>query len=138
MCIGNALKYKRILDNIIISEKGDILDRMERLIICGRIKKIRKSKGMTQETIAELMDLAYSTYVKIENGYYNITVDNLISLSRILNVSTDYLLFGSGEASKLEESEWQKLNDFLDTFDEENIKQTLNIMEIIIEYKNKK
>lgn len=93
---------------------------------------------MTQEKVAERMDLAYSTYVKIENGYYNITVDNLISLSNILNVSTDYLLFGVGDIAKIEDSEWRRLNDFLDNIDEENIKQTQTIMEVILQFKNKK
>jgi len=84
------------------------------------------------------MDLAYSTYVKIENGYYNITVDNLIALSKILNVSTDFLLFGIGDAARLKNSEWQDLNDFLDSIDKDNLKQAQNILGVITDFKNRK
>ena len=59
-----------------------------------RISKRRKSMGMTQEQLAEKMDVSIQMISNLERGIKAIKIDNLVKLSQILNVSTDYILIG--------------------------------------------
>ena len=59
-----------------------------------RLQAIRKSKGITQNEMADQMGLSCATYIKLENASHGITTKNLMHISRILNVTTDLLLFG--------------------------------------------
>lgn len=57
-----------------------------------RIRKARKEKGLTQEQLAELCDLSTAHIGHIERGTRALSIESLIVISEILNVSTDYLL----------------------------------------------
>lgn len=56
------------------------------------LKEIRKKKGLTQQEVAEAINLSSNTYSRYERGYTKIDPDSLIALSKYFNVSTDYLL----------------------------------------------
>lgn len=65
------------------------------LISIGRrIRDRRKHQGYTQEQLAEMMDVSVQMISNLERGNKAIRIDNLINLSRILDVSTDYILMG--------------------------------------------
>ncbi len=57
-----------------------------------RIRKARKSLGLTQEQLAEACELSTAHIGHIERGTRALSVESLISISKVLNVSTDYLL----------------------------------------------
>lgn len=60
-----------------------------------RIKKIRELRGMKQIDLAT--QLGYTTerqLQRIEAGNSTCSMDKIFELSQILNISTDYLLFG--------------------------------------------
>ena len=59
-----------------------------------RIASRRKSLHMTQEQVASAMDVSIQMISNLERGNKAIKIDNLIKISRILGVSTDYILFG--------------------------------------------
>lgn len=59
----------------------------ERELLGGTIVKLRKSRNMTQEVLAEKASINVSYLAKIENGYVNTTVRYLIKLARGLQVS---------------------------------------------------
>lgn len=59
-----------------------------------RIRQLRKSFGWTQLQFAEMMDMSYSSIVKIENTYQGVTVDALLMMKDLFHVSIDYLLTG--------------------------------------------
>ena len=59
-----------------------------------RIQHCRKSRGYTQEQLAEEMNVSIQMISNVERGNKAIRIDNLVNLSQILNVSTDYLLTG--------------------------------------------
>lgn len=59
-----------------------------------RIAKQRKSLGYAQEQLAELMDVSIQMISNLERGKKAIRIDNLLKLSRILHISTDYILTG--------------------------------------------
>ncbi len=62
--------------------------------IGNRISARRKQLNYTQEQIAEKMDVSIQMISNLERGNKAIKIDNLIKISEILNVSTDYILTG--------------------------------------------
>lgn len=62
--------------------------------IGNRISTRRKQLNYTQEQIAERMDVSVQMVSNLERGNKAIKIDNLIKISEILNVSTDYILTG--------------------------------------------
>ena len=56
-----------------------------------KIAEIRKNKGYTQETFAELMDKSWSYVAKLETGGQNFSIGKLIYIAEYLNV--DYKSF---------------------------------------------
>ena len=65
-----------------------------------RIKKQRKNLNLTQETLAEKMDVSIQMVSNLERGNKAIKIDNLMKLCEILNVSTDYILLGENKSGK--------------------------------------
>ncbi len=59
-----------------------------------RIFERRKELGLTQELLAEKMDVSIQMISNLEHGNKAIRIDNLINLCQILDVSTDYILTG--------------------------------------------
>lgn len=67
----------------------------EKKAVGERIKKIRQSRGLTQCRLAEELDYTSERQLqRIESGATSCSVDKLMELAQILEVSTDYLLFG--------------------------------------------
>lgn len=60
-----------------------------------RIKQCRTMRKLTQENLAERIDVSSHYIYAIEKGLKNMSLNTLIDLSTVLNVSTDYLLFGT-------------------------------------------
>ena len=65
--------------------------------ISARIKECRIAKKISQEKMAELLEVTYSNYTKVENAYQNVTVKQLKGIAMILDVSIDSLVFGTVE-----------------------------------------
>lgn len=59
-----------------------------------RIAIRRKQLDYTQEQLAEMMEVSIQMVSNLERGVKAIRIDNLINLSRILQVSTDFILTG--------------------------------------------
>ena len=58
----------------------------------NRLKKLRLSKGVSQEVVADFLDISKSAYGYYESGRNMPSVDALVNLSKYFSVSTDYLL----------------------------------------------
>ena len=58
--------------------------------ICDR----RKTLNYTQEQLAEMMDVSIQMISNLERGNKAIRIENLLKISSILQVSTDYILTG--------------------------------------------
>ena len=57
------------------------------------MKKLREDKGLSQEKLARLSDVANNTIVKIEAGKnQNPTLDTLEKIAKALDVSVDDLI----------------------------------------------
>ncbi|MFI3292591.1 MAG: helix-turn-helix transcriptional regulator [Rikenellaceae bacterium] len=74
-------------------------ERSVSLEIGQRIAKRRKQLGLTQEQAAELSGLSHQFFACVERGLKNIRAENVIKLSKALNVSADYILLGESNAT---------------------------------------
>lgn len=59
-----------------------------------RIRQLRKQKGYTQEKPAQALNIDRSFYSRIESGKTSCSVDSLVRLSELFDVSLDYLVLG--------------------------------------------
>ena len=61
--------------------------------ISKNLRKMREKKGLSQERLARLADVANNTIIKIESGKnQNPTLDTLQKVSRALEVGVDDLI----------------------------------------------
>lgn len=67
-----------------------------------RISKRRKELNLTQEQVAESINLSLQSISCIELGKKAIRPQNLVNLCNSLNISTDYILTGKKEYKQLE------------------------------------
>lgn len=58
----------------------------------NRIRELRKSLNMSQETLAERIGTTQQAVSRMENNAYDIPSDILIEISKQFNVTTDYIL----------------------------------------------
>ena len=60
------------------------------------VKKQRKAKGLTQETLAEKADLDPTYLSDIERGTRNLSVKNVVRIAKALGVTPAKLMEGVG------------------------------------------
>ena len=82
----------------------------ERLLkeIGARINARRKELSMTQERLAEIMDVSIQMISNLELGKKAIRPENLVKLCTALNTSSDYILQGI-------RADWE-IEDFLEKY----------------------
>lgn len=73
---------------------------MEQNNLAIRIVDLREKVGMTQTELAKKMSFDKSTMSKVENGTRKVSSDELRKLSRIFDVSADYLLGNESKPSE--------------------------------------
>jgi len=56
------------------------------------IKKIREEKGVTQQTLADLIAMHRSNYSKIESGQRELSIDALNKIAKYFGMSTDQII----------------------------------------------
>ena len=67
----------------------------EELLLFGeRLRNRRNVLGFTQEFVSDKAGITLRFYQMLVRGEKSVSLDTLISLSRALTISTDYLLFG--------------------------------------------
>lgn len=59
---------------------------------CSRLRKARKDCGLKQSDVANALSITESTYCGYETGKRNPDIPKLKAISKILNVSVDYLI----------------------------------------------
>lgn len=65
-----------------------------------KLIKLRKSKGISQEELAEMMDVSRQAISRWELGSTLPDVPNLLKISELFDVSADYLIRDNYEADK--------------------------------------
>lgn len=67
--------------------------------ILGKIKTLRKERGLSQTDMAAALHIALKTYQNIEGGVTRIDIDRLEQIAEVLDVGFHHLL-GDGEAER--------------------------------------
>ena len=62
------------------------------MIFSEKLQLLRKSKGLTQENLAEKLDVSRQAVAKWESGQAYPDIGNLIEISRLFHVTVDYLV----------------------------------------------
>ncbi len=96
--------------------------------VIENIKNIRRSKGISQESIAYDLGIDYSTYGKIERGQISLTVDRLEKVAKILQVSVEEIYkWDKKGGSKDNENEKIRLEYYKHILEIEHLKAELEL-----------
>ena len=77
------------------------MDKEQKAAIGLRIRGCRENLGYSRDQLAEKTSLAVSFISAVELGKISFGAESLIKLCTALNVSADYILFGSKEQTDL-------------------------------------
>lgn len=61
-------------------------------VFCKNLIDLRKQLGLTQKQVAEKLGITQPSYIRYEIGNSEPTLENLVKLADIFEVSVDYLL----------------------------------------------
>ena len=64
-------------------------------LIGQRIKQTRKSKRITQEMLAEMLDISVSYLSRVERGIVKLSLETLLKTASVLDVPPSYFLDGT-------------------------------------------
>ena len=67
---------------------------MNLIAIGNRIKQSRKKQNYTQESLAEKLEVSPHYIYEIERGSKAMSMETLINLCSVMELSADYILFG--------------------------------------------
>ncbi len=67
---------------------------MDNLTIKDNIRKIRKARRLTQEEMANMLDISLTAYRDLEKGNTSMVNSNIIRIAEILETSTEELVLG--------------------------------------------
>ncbi|HAP67088.1 MAG TPA: XRE family transcriptional regulator [Nitrospinae bacterium] len=99
-------------------------------LIGARIKSIRDAKGMTQERLAEVMDINSKYLSNIERGKENPTLDMLIKLANALEVEM-WEMFDFGHEVSLKELR-ETMGRFLKELDEDKLRMSVKLLRAVV------
>ncbi|WP_445357460.1 helix-turn-helix domain-containing protein [Microbulbifer sp. ANSA002] len=98
-----------------------------------RLKELRKQKGWPQKELANKQDIRYSYLNKYESGMHAPSLEKLIQLADIFEVSLDYLVMGQPmEESPIRNEVLFKRFKLLETFDDQDKDTVIRVIDTII------
>lgn len=107
---------------------------MDRAFLGKRIRQERLKNKLTQEQLAEMIDVS-TTYIGfIERGERSVTLEKIIDISAILHVSVDTLISPSPNGSP-EESQTSELNNLWKTASPDERELILSLIRSVLNYK---
>jgi transcriptional regulator with XRE-family HTH domain len=98
-------------------------------LIGARIKELRRSKGMSQEALAEKTGISSKYISSIERGKENPTLDTFIKLADALNIELSEVFNFSHEASVKDLKVF--ISSLIKGSDEERLRLTAKILRAI-------
>ena len=96
-----------------------------------RIQLLRKQKVLSQEELADKLNVSSNTVAKIECGLRRPSVDFIVDLVNVFDTTVDYIVLG-------EEIEKERDYDFLIREIDDAIGQLLELKEKLLKEKNEK
>lgn len=94
-----------------------------------KIKEIRISKGLTQDTLAEMVSCNTSHISNVENNHTKVSLNVLLAIANALNTSIDYLLSDQYDNSSLALD--NEILRAIKDYDTEKKEKILKIIEIL-------
>lgn len=102
---------------------------MVQKIIGRRIQEIRKQRGLTQEQMAERVNISPHYLSALERGVYNIKLDLLVDILNVLNCSADEVFQDVvGSSSKIKASRLSEKLKGLPVHEQRKILEVIEIM----------
>lgn len=101
----------------------------EKKMIGLRIKELRKSRGLSQEELAEKAETSPNYLSRMERGTENPTLDMLIKLSNALEVEM-WEMFDFGHVAGQKELK-ESIQSFAKTSDEPTLRLALKILRAV-------
>lgn len=95
------------------------------------IRNERKNKRITQEELAEKLDISPTHVKHIESGHRKPSIEILFELTKILNISLDGVVFPKNETSL--DVTRGKIERLLDVSDEASLQFILSVLEALRE-----
>ena len=96
-----------------------------------RIQLLRKQKGLSQEELADKLNVSSNTVAKIECSLRRPSVDFVVDLVNFFDTTVDYIILG-------EEIKKERNYDFLLREIDDKVEQLLALKENLLKEKNKK
>lgn len=93
-----------------------------------RIRSLREANNYTRDALAEKVDISAKFLYEIEMGKKGFTVEILYKISKVLSVSSDYLLTGN-EGGKIPE----KMVDVLECFSPNQMGRVQDLLKTVQE-----
>jgi transcriptional regulator with XRE-family HTH domain len=104
-------------------------------LIGKRIKQAREDKGLTQEKLAESLDVSNAYISKIERGKTDVGLKRLSEISVVLEESMGYLLNGTNSSSG--DYLRNEITEMLEGCSPETIKLIASIIKPLVEFDKK-
>lgn len=102
----------------------------EKRLIGYRIKELRKSKGLSQEELAERAETSPNYLSRMERGTENPTMDMLIKLANALEVEMWEMFDFGHEVGQKELKE--TMNRFLKELDEDKLRIAVKLLRAVV------
>ena len=76
-------------------------DKKELNVFIGaNIQRVREHAGLSQEQLAEMMDISPKHLSAIERGVYGTSIESLQKICTLLNESADFILLGKAPSNE--------------------------------------
>ena len=109
--------------------------KYNRLNAGDRLRQKRLLLGLTQDDVAEKIELSPKFYADIERGSCGMSIETLISLGKVLDMSLDYIIYGktySDEESQKHSDEISAVLSILDNAPENKRKYLMRLLQLQI------
>ena len=95
------------------------------------IRNERKDKRITQEELAEMLEVSPTHVKHIESGHRKPSIEILFEITKILNISLDGVVFSKNESARTDTR--KKVDRLLDVSDEASLHFILSVLEALRE-----
>lgn len=108
--------------------------------IGSRIAQLRKEHNMTQEQLAEKLDISIKHCSSVERGLSSLSLEKLIDVSNLFDVSLDYLIKGNSASDDSIKHIWanlpQSITSIMTSKNEEEIHLLLEYLQLYSKIRN--
>jgi len=108
------------------------MDKNLLIPIGQRMSELRRAHKMTQETLAEKLDISLKHISHTECGTSSLSLKNMIKFCQIFNCSFDYIIFGKKEDIALAKLP-NEIIDILHTGNEEELDRLNRYLQMYLE-----